>query len=93
MTRMPLGQAAGSAFKGGPGCAAQEQVSCSLSSNQHLEGQFAECQASAMGLSNQPGWKRAHQAPVEDRLPTTACPSGECVHSALVQQWVIGGIN
>lgn len=46
----------------------------SISSHQHREGQLSECQESGIILSNQPDWKRACQALVEDRLPMMACP-------------------
>lgn len=45
-----------------------------ISSHQHREGQLSQCQESGIVLSNQPDWKRACQALVEDGLPTMARP-------------------
>jgi hypothetical protein len=66
-------------------------VSKPISSHQHQEGQLSECQASGIIPSNQPDWKRACQALVEDGLPMVARPFQECAYYVLVQQWVMGG--
>lgn len=80
---MPLGQALLPLYR----AAAWKPIS----SNEYLQCQFSEWQASAIDLSNQLGWKRACQSLEDVELPMMAGPFQECPHCALVQQWVLGG--